>query len=197
MPERGKMAATACQLCSSGTAYVHCDKCNAFVCTNCIDYVSGQKVCKKCSGKPVSAAKKTSWTQSMPLIAVGLFMIIGYLAFRDCAVSSPTSRIEPKSAQVEEELYKIQYRIAGNCKYANITIQTPDGMEQRTAKVPSTTESYVFKRGGFAYISAQNQGLGGSRVEVEILSNGVSLKKATSYGEYAIASVDWSVGSNR
>jgi hypothetical protein len=49
---------SACGICG-GTGYVHCTRCDKFVCPKCHEYIDGEKLCLRCLKKSASSVEKS------------------------------------------------------------------------------------------------------------------------------------------
>lgn len=155
-------------------------------CKECGNEVSSKAAaCPQC-GAPVK--KKTSpvaWgCLTLILLFVGL-AIIGSLT------SNNTSSRSSSSTDTRPVDYSVTYLVGGTASEAALTYQNEQGgTQQEKVRVP-WQKSFRMQRGGFLYISAQNQGSYGD-ITVQITVNGSEFKRSTASGGYTIASASGS-----
>ena len=91
-----------------------------------------------------------------------------------------------------ETTQSVKYEVTGTATTVSITLSnsTEDTEQIASAKLP-WSRPFTGKKGGFLYVSAQNQGSTGS-VTARIIVNGSEFKTATSNGAYVIATASGS-----
>jgi tetratricopeptide (TPR) repeat protein len=96
------------------------------------------------------------------------------------------------SIQVASPL-QVTYKITGSASQVFLTYQNGQGGTEQTEAVIPWQYTVTVNRGAFLYISAQNQGEGGS-VTCEIWVDGVKWRNSTSGGAYVISTYSGSAG---
>lgn len=118
-------------------------------------------------------------------------LALGWICSRSGS-STPSPRVAPPAAPVTRQ---VTYQVTGSARRVAVTYENDQGgTEQRDTAVPFSWTG-TFAPGDFAYISAQNQGAGGS-VTCHILVDGIEWKTSTSRGAYVIATCSGSVGGD-
>lgn len=83
--------------------------------------------------------------------------------------------------------YSIEYRVSGTARYGSVTYRNATGGTEQHSNIDwPWTYRCVGKKGMFLYMSAQN-GTDKGTVVVELVVNGVVVKRAESSGAYVIA----------
>ncbi len=136
---------------------------------------------------PAIKKEGTNWT-------IILLLGIVLLTFCACVVLWQFGRtLSSLPSDTLQTTYLVRYRVTGTTSRASLTYQNSEGgTEQAVVNVP-WDQLFTFRRGDFAYLSAQNQQDHGSIV-CEIWVNGTKWKESTSSGGYTIASCSGSVG---
>jgi hypothetical protein len=83
----------------------------------------------------------------------------------------------------------VHYEVSGSASQASMTYRTGTGSSQVTARLPWRKRLTDLSPGAFLYVSAQNQGDGGS-VSCKIYVNGRVVSDNTSSGAYAVVTCE-------
>lgn len=113
------------------------------------------------------AAKPTPWA---------LFIVLGVIgvSFVMCMAGANSST------------HKVVYRVTGEGAASLTTSNAQGGTEQMNVALPWVSPVMEMPSGAHAYVSAQNEGSGEIRCQIDI--DEASAKEATSYGQFTIAS---------
>ena len=135
------------------------------------------------------------------LVVVGVVIFVGYLcSSTGTSTQSARTPTAPRAtaAPAKVTTYSVVYSVRCTSGKASLTYRKPDGStEQRDITVSfngTWTQSYSFRPGQFAYISAQNRADSGA-VTAKILVNNSVWREATSDGAYKIATVSGMIGT--
>ena len=147
---------------------MHCSKCGSALSTS-------DKFCNQC-GTPIHGQKERSpW----PVTLVVLFFLL--------VVIIALSQSIGDNAQSHHGYTNVTYRVTGSAQFVDVSFtNATNGMDHHSVSLPYAAEE-MLRAGDHAYVTAQNHGELGD-VTVEILLDGISVKTATSNGEYCIAS---------
>lgn len=134
--------------------------------------------------------EKLRWLWESPRVrAVGVLVIIvvGLAVYNqakqdDDELTSSFPDVGPVS---------VVYEVESSNPLADVTMQTPTGIQQIAAAVPMR-EEMTFQTGAFVYISAQKQGDGFGAITCRIIVDGAVISENTSTAAYGIAACEGS-----
>lgn len=138
------------------------------------------------------------WRRHLSLIIIGALALVVVITVASTASGRAAREEAERQAKVDAFVeamtpVNVVYQVEGDGTYADLTMATPTGTTQVSAKLPLKNKSngdlvQSFDRGDFVYLSGQIQN--GSWLTCRITVDGKVISENTATGDYAIATCD-------